>query len=105
MPALKPPRPAHVQLIAIAWNFGWPVVAGVVVGYWLDGKLGSSPVATLALGLGAMMGAVWRLIELGKREAAERFEAGDGEVADHADIARRGDEEGDSGRDGHGEPS
>jgi hypothetical protein len=72
MPAPKPPRPAHVQLIAIAWNFGWPVVAGVVAGYWLDGKLGSSPVATLTLGLGAMVTAVWRLIELGRREARDR---------------------------------
>ena len=65
-------RTALVQLAAISWNFGWPVVAGVVVGWWIDEKLGSSPVATLALGLGSMMTAVWRLVVLSRRDAVER---------------------------------
>lgn len=65
-------RPAHLQLIAISWNFGWPVAAGVMVGHWLDEKLGSSPLATLTLGLGAMAAAIWRLVSLGKQEVAER---------------------------------
>ncbi len=65
-------RPALMQLMAISWNFGWPVAAGVIVGSWVDGKLGSSPVATLTFGLGAMITAVWRLIALGKQDAIER---------------------------------
>ena len=65
-------RPALVQLMAISWNFGWPVAAGVVAGHWVDEKLGSLPVATLAFGLGAMVTAVWRMIALGKRDALER---------------------------------
>jgi len=61
-----------MQLMAISWNFGWPVAAGVIVGSWVDGKIGSSPIATLTFGLGAMITAVWRLIALGKQDAIER---------------------------------
>lgn len=68
-------RPAHLQLLAISWNFGWPVAAGVVLGHWLDEKLGSSPWLTLLFGLGAMAAAVWRLLALGKQEEVERREA------------------------------
>ena len=25
-------RPAHLQLLAVSWNFGWPVAAGVALG-------------------------------------------------------------------------
>ena len=67
-------RPALMQLVAISWSFGWPVAAGVIVGNWLDDKLGSSPVATLTFGLGAMVTAVWRMIALGKQDAIEREE-------------------------------
>jgi len=48
--------------------------AGVAVGWWVDDKLGSSPVATLTFGLGAMVTAIWRLIVLSRREAIERRE-------------------------------
>ncbi len=71
-------RPAYLQLVAISWNFGWPIVAGVAVGHWLDDRFGTSPAVALALGLGAMIAAVWRLVVLGKQDAAERREA-DGE--------------------------
>ncbi|MFN2426705.1 MAG: AtpZ/AtpI family protein [Candidatus Binatia bacterium] len=64
-------RPAHLQLLAISWNFGWPVAAGVALGHWLDEALGTSPAATLFLGIGSMAGAAWRLIQLGRRDAAE----------------------------------
>ncbi|HEY2772910.1 MAG TPA: AtpZ/AtpI family protein [Candidatus Binatia bacterium] len=64
-------QPLQLQLLAISWNFGWPVAAGVIAGYWIDGKLGSSPWATLGLGLGAFAAAVWRLILVSSREAAE----------------------------------
>ena len=65
-------RPAHLQLLAISWNFGWPVTAGVALGYWLDEKLGSSPAAALVLGLGAMAASVWRLISLSSQDEVER---------------------------------
>jgi Putative F0F1-ATPase subunit Ca2+/Mg2+ transporter len=44
-------RPAHLQILAVSWNFGWPVAAGVALGHWIDEALGSSPAATLVLGL------------------------------------------------------
>jgi F0F1-type ATP synthase assembly protein I len=65
-------RHALAQLAAISWNIGWPIVAGVAVGQWLDDKLGSSPMAALTLGLGAMATAIWRLIVLGRQDAIER---------------------------------
>lgn len=65
-------RPAHLQLLAISWNFGWPIAAGVVAGHWIDEKLGSSPAATLLLGIGALAVSVRRMIELGREEVEDR---------------------------------
>lgn len=75
-------RPAHLQLLAVSWNFGWPVATGVIVGHWLDGALDCSPLATLGLGIGAMAASVWRMIELSRREAEERRSDEDRERAD-----------------------
>lgn len=68
------PRPAHVQLLAVSWNFGWPIAAGVGIGYWIDEHLGTSPLASLGLGLGAMIASISRLIRLSQEEARERRE-------------------------------
>ena len=65
-------RPAHLQLLAVSWNFGWPVAAGVALGHWMDEALGSSPAATLGIGIGAMGAATWRLLGLSKQEQIER---------------------------------
>ena len=70
-------RPAHLELLAVSWNFGWPVAAGVVIGSWIDDRLGTSPVVTLVLALGAMLASVRRLIELSRRDEAERRAARD----------------------------
>ena len=70
----RPPRPVHLQLMAVAWNFGGPIAAGVVVGHWLDVTIGSSPLATLGLGLGALALAVWRLLVLSRQESRELAE-------------------------------
>ena len=78
------PRPAHLELLAIAWNFGWPIATGVFLGYWLDERLGTSPGLTLGFGIGAMAAAVQRLIGLTKRETVERHEA---EESDRASAA------------------
>jgi len=72
-------RPAHLQLLAISWNFGWPVAAGVVLGHWIDEAAGTSPAATLVLGVGAMSAAVWRLLVLSRQEQAERRREEEGE--------------------------
>jgi hypothetical protein len=72
MPPSERTRAAHLQLLAVSWNFGWPIAAGVVLGYWIDGKLGSSPAATLLFGLGAMAASTWRLLALSRQEQAAR---------------------------------
>lgn len=69
-------RPAHLELLAISWNFGWPITAGVALGYWVDQKLGSSPAATLLFGIGALVVAVRRMLELGRQDVAEQREEG-----------------------------
>ena len=78
------PRPAHLELLGIAWNFGWPIATGVLLGYWLDERLGTSPGLTLGFGIGAMAAAVQRLIGLTERESVERHEA---EESDRAAAA------------------
>lgn len=67
-------RPAHLELLAISWNFGWPITAGVAMGYWLDQKSGMSPALTLLFGLGALVTSVRRMLELGRKDVAERRE-------------------------------
>jgi len=88
-------RPAHLQLLAISWNFGWPVAAGVIIGHWIDDWLGSSPMATLVIGLGAMAGGVWRMIQLGKRDLAEieQIEADEQQELEQRRSSRPGGED------------
>ena len=55
-PEPKRPRRVHfMQTIALALELPIILVAGVLIGggagYWLDGKLGSSPLLTFLLGL------------------------------------------------------
>jgi len=62
------PRRASSQLagaadvLALAWSLGWRIAAGLVVGYYLDGWLGTSPVMTLTLAIAAMVLAVRQLL-------------------------------------------
>jgi hypothetical protein len=72
MPESDRTRAAHLQLLAVSWNFGWPIAAGVALGYWIDEKLGSSPAAALLFGIGALAASTWRLLLLSKREQAAR---------------------------------
>jgi len=86
-------RTALVQLAAISWNFGWPVVAGVVFGWWIDEKLGSSPAMILTFGLGSMITSVWRLVVLAKRDARERAQeeaANENRAGSDSDRSRAG---------------
>lgn len=62
--AIKLQDPAGARAIAIAWSLGWPIAAGVLAGAWLDSQMGSDPWAALALGLGAFVGSVRRIIML-----------------------------------------
>jgi len=39
------------QLLGLAWGFGWRVVAGVLLGFYLDGWLGTSPLLLVVFAL------------------------------------------------------
>jgi len=47
---------------ALGFEFAGIVVAGVLAGYWIDGRLGTAPLFTLLLTLGGMVGALYRLL-------------------------------------------
>ena len=55
-------RRGATAALGIAWAMGWPIVAGVALGYWLDETLGTSPWLTLVFALAALAGVVRRLI-------------------------------------------
>jgi F0F1-type ATP synthase assembly protein I len=72
MPADGKPRLAYARYGALALGMGWSVAAGALVGYYLDGYLGTSPLFTLVLTLGAVGGSLYNLITVLQR--AERDE-------------------------------
>ena len=47
---------------ALGFEFAGIVVAGVLVGYYIDAHLGTAPLFTLLLTIGGMGGAVYRLL-------------------------------------------
>ena len=51
-------------------------MAGVIAGSYLDGYLGSDPWMTLLLTVGAMAGALYRLIWMLKRFGSESADGG-----------------------------
>jgi F0F1-type ATP synthase assembly protein I len=51
-----------VGYMALGIEFATIVVAGVLLGSYLDGRLGTMPLFTLLLTLGGMVGALYRLL-------------------------------------------
>jgi F0F1-type ATP synthase assembly protein I len=47
---------------ALGFEFAGTVVAGVLAGYYIDGRLGTAPLFTLLLTMGGMGGALFRLL-------------------------------------------
>jgi len=47
---------------ALALGMGWAVAAGALIGYYLDGYLGTSPLFLVVLTLGAVGGSIYNLI-------------------------------------------
>ncbi len=58
------------QFAALGIEFATIVVAGVIAGYYLDRYLHTPPLFTLLLTLGAMGGALYRLLWMLKRLSA-----------------------------------
>ena len=65
MPEETPNRTAlssAARYTGFGFEFAATIVAGVLVGNYLDGWVGTAPLLTLLFTLGAMVGAVQRLI-------------------------------------------
>jgi F0F1-type ATP synthase assembly protein I len=55
------------RFTALGFEFAGTVVAGVLVGYYIDGYVGMAPLFTLLFTLGGMGGALYRLLWTLKR--------------------------------------
>ena len=65
-------RPSgSTQALAIAWSLGWRVAAGILVGYYLDQWLGTSPWLTLAFSLAALGSSVRAMILLSRARTGD----------------------------------
>jgi hypothetical protein len=68
------PREPESQLagaagaLGLGWSLGWRIAAGLIAGYYLDAKLGTSPFLTLLLSITAMVVGVRQILGmLGRR--------------------------------------
>ena len=61
---------------ALGFEFGGTVVAGVIIGYYIDGYLGTAPLFTLVLTLTGMGGALYRLLWSLKRFSSQSNNGG-----------------------------
>lgn len=64
------------RFLGVGFEFGGTVVAGVLVGNWIDRRLGTEPLFTLVMTLGAMGGAVYRLLWSLKRSNSHGGDGG-----------------------------
>jgi len=62
------------RFTGVGFEFAGTVVAGVLVGNWIDRRLGTEPLFTLVMTMGAMGGALYRLLW-----ALKRFSLRDGD--------------------------
>jgi F0F1-type ATP synthase assembly protein I len=64
-------RSAHLELLAVSWSFGWPIAAGVILGHWIDIRFEVTPIATLSMGIGALVLSVRRMVDLGREDVLD----------------------------------
>jgi F0F1-type ATP synthase assembly protein I len=50
------------EVLGLGWSLGWRIAAGLVIGYYADQWLGSSPWLTLALSLAALVSGVRQML-------------------------------------------
>ncbi len=71
-------RGASYQAMAVAWNMGWPIAAGLLLGVYLDKRWDSSPFAALFCSLAALAAVVKRLISLTAASGKDSIDGGEG---------------------------
>jgi hypothetical protein len=54
----------NAQLVALAWSLGWRIAAGIIIGYYADDWLGTTPLLTLVLALAALVSCVRQMIAM-----------------------------------------
>jgi F0F1-type ATP synthase assembly protein I len=59
------------RFLALGFEFAGAVVGGMVVGSWVDGRLGTSPLFLVVLMVFALTGAVYRLLWVLRRMKEE----------------------------------
>lgn len=59
----------------MALTFGWRIAAGVVIGYWLDGWLGTTPVLISVMSIGALVSAVADMLRIAKKDSKSDAES------------------------------
>ncbi len=70
-----PPKTSNLELLALAWSLGWRIAAGVLVGYFLDQRLGCAPLLTLLLSITALavgVAQILRVLAAGDRHEGPR---------------------------------
>ena len=61
------PEMKGARFVALGTEFGFTVVAGVILGYYLDDWLGTGPLFLLVGTIGSFFGAVYRMLQMLKR--------------------------------------
>ncbi len=54
----------NLELLALAWSLGWRIAAGVLVGYFLDQRIGSAPLLTLLFSIAALAMGVAQILKV-----------------------------------------
>ncbi len=55
-------RRSYLDLLGLAWGFGWRVAAGLLIGSYADAHLGTEPALTLVCVLASFVLSVWQLL-------------------------------------------
>lgn len=60
-----------LRLTGLGFELAASIAGGVLIGWWIDRRLGSSPKATVALGLVGLLGGLYNLIRTALRSGGE----------------------------------
>jgi F0F1-type ATP synthase assembly protein I len=62
-------NPEAAKAWGLALSFGWRVAAGVVIGYWLDNWLDTTPIFISVMSIGALVGAIADMLRISKADS------------------------------------
>lgn len=74
-------RPDTARALALAWGFGWRIGAGLVLGYYLDLWMGTSPLWLFVVTLGSFVASIVEFIRVSRHESEHWHDGEDGEGA------------------------